>query len=165
MSARAVGAKISMIREYRADDLNAVIELIGRSVREIACLDYDPDQIEAWAPALPDRQAWVQRLATETVLVAESESRLAGIARLEQSGHVDLLYVHPQFQRRGIAAMLMETMIRLARKRGCRRLGTEASLTARPFFAAQGFVVVAERVVERRGVRLRNLRMERIIVP
>lgn len=153
-----------MIREYRADDLNAVIELIGRSVREIASRDYDPDQIEAWAPASPDRQAWKRRLATETVLVAEPESRLAGIARLEQSGYVDLLYVHPQFQRRGIAAVLMETMIRLARKRGCRRLWTEASLTTRPFFEAQGYVVVAEQSVERRGVRLRNLRMETIIV-
>lgn len=154
-----------MIREYRATDLEGVVELFGRSVHEIACRDYAPEQLAAWAPAAPDVAAWAARLATGSVLVDESGDRLAGFARLADNGYIDLLYVHPHFQRRGTGARLMDTMVRMARERGVQRLTADASLTARAFFEAHGFVVTREQTVERRGMQLRNLRVERRIDP
>ena len=50
-----------------------------------------------------------------------------------------------------------------ARRAGIRRLFTKASITARPFFEAQGFVVLTPQVVTVRGVEFVNYRMERII--
>jgi len=43
-----------MVREYRVDDLEAVVELFQRSVREVASRDYSPAQISAWAAEAPD---------------------------------------------------------------------------------------------------------------
>jgi len=42
-------------------------------------------------------------------------------------------------------------------------LFTEASITARPFFEAQGFAVLAPQVVRCRGVEFVNYRMERVL--
>ena len=47
-----------------------------------------------------------------------------------------------------------------ARRREMARLYTEASITARPFFEAQGFVILAPQVVSCRGAEFVNYRME-----
>jgi putative acetyltransferase len=47
--------------------------------------------------------------------------------------------------------------------RGIRHVRSEVSITARPFFESIGFRVLRQQVVERRGVSLRNFRMERDI--
>lgn len=46
---------------------------------------------------------------------------------------------------------------------GLARLFTEAGITARPFFEARGFVVLAPQVVTCRGVEFVNYRMERVL--
>jgi putative acetyltransferase len=149
------------VRPYRASDLEAVVELFGRSVREVGSRDHSPEQVAAWAPAAPDLAAWAQRLAGGGVFVCEREGSIAGFARVDADGLFDLLYVHPQHQREGIADALWQEVRAWAERRGLRRLRADVSLGARPFFERIGFRLLAEQVVERRGARLRNFRMER----
>ncbi|OQW39340.1 MAG: hypothetical protein A4C66_11225 [Nitrospira sp. HN-bin3] len=150
-----------VVREYRAHHLEAVVALFGRSVRQIAGRDYDEQQIAAWAPEHPDMDVWADRLGSGTVLVAEEGERMAGFARLDEDGNIDLLYVDPAFERCGVATRLVEKLTEMAKNLGFRRLHADVSVTARPFFEAQGFEVVEGQSVERRGVVLRNYRMVR----
>ncbi len=46
-----------------------------------------------------------------------------------------------------------------ARRRILTSLLTEASITARPFFERQGFVMLQEQMVKRRGVEMINYHM------
>jgi GNAT superfamily N-acetyltransferase len=153
--------KIVKIRPYSTDDLNEVVVLFGRSVRDIAGRDYSGEQVEAWAPGQPDMALWGNRLASGTVLVAEVAGRVAGFARLEDSGSIDLLFVCPEVERQGVASALMEEILAKARALGIGKLAAEVSVTARPFFESQGFKVVRDQSVLRRGVTLRNHLMER----
>ena len=150
-----------MVREYRPDDLEAVVMLFRRSVREVASRDYQPAQISAWAPEAPDLEAWARRLRTGGVFVYERDDQIAGFARVDVTGCVDLLYVHPEVQRQGVARALFDRVISWAVSRGIRHLRSEVSITARPFFESVGFRLVSEQVVERRGVSLKNFCMER----
>lgn len=152
-----------MIRAYRPSDLDATVSLFQRSVHEIASRDYSPAEVSAWAPEAPDLKAWARRLETGGVFVCERDDRLVGFARIDDSGYIDLLYVHPEAERHGIARALLGHVISWAAHRGIRNLRSEVSLTARSFFEAGGFRVLGEQRVERRGVWLRNLRMERQI--
>ena len=78
---------------------------------------------------------------------------IIGFADLAEDGYLDRLYVHRDWQGRGVATALCDALpdARL----------THASLTARPFFEKRGWHVVREQQVERRGVRLTNFVMER----
>ena len=51
----------------------------------------------------------------------------------------------------------------LAQQRGITHLHAHVSLTAEPFFAAQGFVVQERQQVERAGVVLHNARMAKAL--
>ena len=97
-----------MVRNYRVDDLAALVEVFNRAVREIAVSDYAPEQLAAWTPNSPDLCQWAQRLSNETVFVYESKNCISGFVAIESNGHLDLLYVHPEYQRRGIASALFD---------------------------------------------------------
>ncbi len=55
----------------------------------------------------------------------------------------------------------MSEIERRARDGGIDQLETHASITARPFFEAFGFLVVREQELEMRGERLKNYVMRR----
>jgi putative acetyltransferase len=152
-----------VVREYRASDLEAVVSLFQRSVREVASRDYSPVQISAWAPERPDREAWGRRLETGGVFVYERNHEIVGFARIDFTGCLDLLFVHPEAQHQGIARALFDRVVSWALSRGMCHLYSEVSITARPFFESVGFRVVSEQIVERRGVLLENFRMEKDI--
>jgi putative acetyltransferase len=73
------------------------------------------------------------------------------------------VYVSADHQRRGIGRQLLAAVVAEARRVGLARLFTEASITARPFFEAQGFAVLASQVVRCRGAEFVNYRMERVL--
>ncbi|MBF0306399.1 MAG: GNAT family N-acetyltransferase [Alphaproteobacteria bacterium] len=134
-----------------------MIALFRQSVRVVARSDYTAAQTLAWAPDDIDADAWAARLSTRWCWVAEIGGALAGFAELEPDGHLDMMYVHPAHQGRGVATALLGH----AEAIGLARLYTEASITARPFFERRGFRLVAAQTVVRRGQELVNFRMEK----
>ena len=148
-----------LIREYRYRDLGAVIECFSRAVRDIGARYYAPEQIAAWAPEPPDVGAWTSRLDSDGVFVGEVDAVLAGFIRIEATGLIDLLFVHPQYARRGAARELLEFGCAWAVRQGARRFESNVSIAARPFFEAMDFNVEREQSVERNGVQLTNFRM------
>lgn len=151
------------IRPYSAQQLDAVIDVFERSVRQIASRDYTPAQIAAWAPAQADRATWAARLSGDGVLVAELDGEIAGFASIDRQGHIDLFFVHPGFRRQGVARSLYEHVACWAMERGIAHLSADVSITARPFFERAGFRVQKSQEVERHGELLRNFFMERAL--
>lgn len=152
-----------LIRPYKSDDLDEIVALFRRSVRELASCDYTDQQIEAWAPETSEPPGWSQRLATELVLVCEIEGRVAGFAGLEKNGHLDLLYVHPEYAQRGVGSNLCGYLEKWANRNKIVRVFTEASVTARPFFERRGFRAIREQTMLVQGVRISNFYMERTL--
>lgn len=149
------------VRPYRAEDAPGLVTLFRRSVREAAAAHYTAAQRLAWAPDRIDVAAFAARRAGKPTWVAEIAGVLAGFIDLEPDGHIDMLYVSADHQRRGVARMLYRAVEARARGQGFARLDTEASLVARPFFEAQGFTMLAEQTVPRGDQRLTNFRMEK----
>ena len=150
-----------MIRAYRQADLDALLGLFHRSVHALGAADYTPEQLAAWAPELPDRRAWAERLAAGATMVAERDGDIAGFIRTGDCGYVDLLYVDPHWARRGVASTLLAHALDRLRAQGVDYAWCHASLTARPFFEHHGFAATARRTVERNGVEMINWAMQR----
>lgn len=149
------------IRSYRPGDLDAVIAVFRAAVRGVPPSDYTPEEVGAWAEL--DRDRWAERRASRPTWVALLGKSVIGFADLEPDGHLDMMYVHPDHQRAGVATALLNRVEAAARARGLSRISTEASITARPFFERRGFAVVAAQAVEKSGLLLRNFRMLKVL--
>jgi putative acetyltransferase len=149
------------IRSYSADDLPLLADLFRRSVRQCTQDDYNEEQRLAWAPDELDMVAWAHKRLSKPTWVAEVNGVVAGFIDLEPDGHVDMLYVHPDHARKGLATALLIEAQNAAQRQGNTRMYSEVSLTARRAFEKCGFVVVARQEVTVRGQTMVNLRMER----
>ncbi len=151
------------VRPYAAADLETLIALFRASVRTVARRDYTFEQVLAWSPDEIDGNNWLLRLGASSTWLAAEGTRVTGFISMEPEGHLDMLYVHPDFLRRGVASALLRRAERSACSQGVVTLSTEASITARPFFERHGFRLIAPQTVMRHGEELRNFRMARAV--
>lgn len=152
-----------MIRKFREIDTAELAKLFFQSVRIGAQEHYTQQQREAWAPLVPDVGEFSNRLGSLETFVAEDEQGIAGFMTLSLQGHIDLAYVRPEVIGLGIAHNLYIATELAASKNGLKRLFSEASEMAKPFFQRQGWLLVETQTVERSGVLLTNHRMEKLI--
>ncbi len=149
------------IRPYRPADLDDVIAIFLAAIRETAARNYAPAQIDAWAQA--DRDGWRAARLSRPTWVAVVGGRPAGFSDLMPDGYLDMMFVHPVQQRRGVASALLRTVEQAAGDQGLARIFTDSSITARPFFERRGFQVAAQRTVEKRGQSFTNFRMSKLL--
>ena len=90
-------------------------------------------------------------------MVAEGNGVQTGFGDIDETGYLDHLYVHADYQRKGIAAALCRELAQAVSG----KIVTHASITAKPFFEKRGFQVVREQQVERQGIFLTNFVMEK----
>lgn len=82
---------------------------------------------------------------------------------LEADGSIDMLFCHPRAAGQGAAAALYARLEAAAQRQGMRLLYVEASEAARGFFERMGFALDRRREFERRGVKIHNYRMVKIL--
>lgn len=145
------------IREYRPSDCREITELFYQTVHTINAKDYTEEQLNVWAPGNPDLDLWNQSFLGHYTLVAVENGIIIGFGDIDEKGHLDRLFVHKDYQRKGIASALCE---KLEQNAGG-RIETHASITAKPFFEKRGYQVVREQQVIRKGIVLVNYIMEK----
>ncbi|TMP39093.1 GNAT family N-acetyltransferase [Pseudoalteromonas rubra] len=151
------------IRRYQSSWAREITDLFHSAVHAIAEEDYTQAQKALWAPTPPDYAFWSKRLANKRPWVAVLNGRVAGFVELDDDGHIDCAYTHPEFQGQGIASALYRKLEAQAKTRGLTRLYVEASIPARPFFATRGFAMVKRNEIVRQGVTLINYTMEKYL--
>ena len=150
------------VRKAADEDADHIVRIFHDTVHTVNLGDYIREQVDAWSQEMPDPEAWTsRRLCTRSTFVADDNGILAGFGELERDGYIDGFYCHHHYQRQGVGAALLHRIEQEAISAGLRRLFTEASITARSFFAAHGFVVLKQQIVVRRHVELKNFLMEK----
>lgn len=156
--------KNTVIRKLEKSDIAACINLFRETVHFINAKDYSHEQLEIWAPKTidPENQWWLT-LLENIALVAVMNNEIVGFTDLSNEGYLDRLFVHKEHQRKGIAKALINELERLAVQRSITEITTEASITAKPFFAAMGYQVVKEQQKEHKGIKFINFVMRKKI--
>lgn len=150
-----------LIRSFAHDDAPTTLDVFRRSIRETASAHYSGEQILAWAPMEVNEATWHERRAGARTAVAVVDGLVVGFTDVDDSGYIDMMFVDPNYGRRGIASALLDWVLAGAALRGAGVLTTHSSITARPFFDAHGFLVDEVRHPEIRGVRMTNFAMSR----
>ena len=130
------------------------------AIHEIASEVYTPEQCEAWSEKEPNPKHWETRCDKKRPFVFIRNTEVAGFIELDQDGHIDCMYVHPKYKRKGVASELVDHAVNAAFELGLDRVFVEASICAKPVFENKGFRVLEEKEVTIRGVSLTNYNME-----
>jgi putative acetyltransferase len=152
---------VTVVRDYVRGDAEPICRLFYETVRTVNLGDYSPEQVRAWAPEVPDPDAWHGRMSGRHTLVADEGGEVVGFAELEEDGHLDMLYCRPDAIGRSVGSGLYAAVEERACGLGVGRITTEASITARPFFVRHGFRVLRQNTVLREGIELTNFSMEK----
>jgi putative acetyltransferase len=146
------------IRPYRPTDCREMADLFYNTVHTINAADYSEDQLNVWASAEMNLQAWDRSFRDHYSLVATIEGRLVGFGDIDLAEvYLDRLYVHKDYQGQGIATALCEKLE--AAVTG--PITVHASITAKTFFEHRGYRVLNEQQVERQGILLTNFVMQK----
>ena len=151
------------IRRYDSADLATLKKLFLESLYKINIRDYTKEQIDAWAAGWSDDAAFDERFRMSLTLVAEKSGRIVGFANLDRDV-IDMLYVIPDFNGRGVGTELVARLESAARRRGVLKLTTYASATARGFFEKRGWAVTRPNTVMRSGVLIQNYVLEKLLI-
>lgn len=110
-------------------------------------MSYPKEVLDAWSGEPGEARFARMRQAIgssdELVLVAEDGQRVIGFGSVVVSlEELRSLYVHPDTWRRGVGAVLLAELERLATGRGLTRLRLKSSLSAEAFYRRSGYAVV-----------------------
>ncbi len=148
-----------IIREYKPDDCVELATLFYDTVHCINAMDYTKEQLDVWATGNVDIEAWNRSFLNNNTLVAELNEKIVGFADMDKTGYLDRLFVHKEFQGQGIATALLKHLENNARDNDVYSFETYASITSKPFFEKQGYIIEKENVVMKKGVSLMNYKM------
>ena len=129
------------IRRATAEDAEAVYEIVLRALRETNARDYPASVIDRLVLTLPEGVA--SKLEEWHAYVAVVHGRIVGTGSLNGKT-VRAVFVHPDYQGRGIGTKLMDAVENAASVQSVDTLTVQSSITAQPFYAKRGFKVVRE---------------------
>ena len=135
------------LRPYLPTDAEPLAELFRASIEELSSDDYDEAQRTAWAERADDEEEFGKGLASMLTLIAMLEGEIVGFVSLKDKDSIDMLYVHPDAARMGVATSLVDALEKLATARGASELKADASETASPFFTQRGYASISRNTI------------------
>lgn len=158
------------IRLFQDENLLDAIAIFRDAVWNIASKDYTDEQCRAWAgdrqansSTVEERQRFQHMLSRGMTLVAEDQQGAVAFGQLDPADHINLLYCCARGKGQGFATQILTALEAEAVRQQVEALHTEASLTARGFFEKQGYIVIEQEEVTRRGVQLSRFKMRKLL--
>ncbi len=150
------------IRPLESADVSKLISVFRDAIQVGTADQYDQAQRDAWSQA-QSHDSLISLLSEGETVVAEWDQELVGFAQRVQDC-INMIYVHPDSARVGIATLLYQHLEDGARVDGVSRLTAYVSLTAHDFFQFMGFNSEGEEQADRGGVSLTRHLMRKSLV-
>ena len=147
------------IRRAVPEDLAELRQLYRDTVSNINSKDYDENQIRAWLQPWTEESfvagerggKFPDKILSQHFFVAIIDNVIAGFGSVDDTGYLDFMYVHKDYQRHGVAKRLLDEIENISREIGVKDLNSIVSKAARGFFEKHGFNVIRQDTVEIRG--------------
>lgn len=130
-----------LIRRANLTDCDAIRQVFYQSIMAIRVADYTPAHLHAWAARQNLRALWKSKLAQQECFVAEHAGEILGFGSLDGKAWLDLLYIAPQAQGRGLATQLLAQLEMRASHLNFPEIWVDASVVARAFLSRRGFIL------------------------
>ena len=169
----AVGNPCKVIRYLKTDykirtldekDIPQMKDLFRMTVLNVNARDYTEEEVKDWASCGDSEIRWRELLAGNRYVGAFNECNvLVGFSSMNKDGYLNSMFVHKDFQHRGIATQLLSEVERIAGQYGVRYITCEVSLTARTFFEKKGYEIVKIQKRLANRLELTNFVMRKVL--
>lgn len=154
-----------VIRVAQQSDVIELRDLYKNTVLAVNRRDYSQEEVEDWASCGNDLSNIGKMIETHYFIVAVNQLlQIVGFSSITPQGYLHSMFVHKDFQGKGIATMLLEEIERYAIAEGIKRITSEVSITARPFFEMRGYTVEVEQKRRANQLCLTNFWMAKGLV-
>ncbi|QIK54874.1 GNAT family N-acetyltransferase [Dysgonomonas sp. HDW5B] len=138
---------MNTIRLAKEEDIEQIKKLYQETILSVNIKDYTFEQVDLWAKRGVDNDVWLQRINEEYFIVCGIENQIVGFCSLKPDGYLNTLFVHKDFQGKGIAKALLSTIEQHAKEVGIEELSADVSLTANGFFMKNGYTDLGQQIV------------------
>ena len=132
------------IRNATLNDLEELQKLFSETIITTCINDYTFNERKVWSNAAHKTEKWKKSLKEEFFIVAENKGVIVGFSSLKNQGYLNLMYIHKNHTRKGIASKLYKCIKAKSIEYGVEKLTADVSKTAKPFFTKLGFRVLKE---------------------
>lgn len=146
-------AKISLKR-FKTRYIKEIVRIFRLSIKKTCIDDYSNEQIDAWISGV-NKDRWISTFNANYSLVALKNNTVMGFGDISDEGYLNMLYVHPKYQNKGVATLICDALERHTEK----NVTVDASITAKEFFLKRGYEIINEQTVYRKGIALNNFKM------
>ena len=150
-----------VIRLAKPEDKYKIVKIQYSALRITAAKDYNHRQIQA---LLKSKSTF--RQSPETIFVAEIDGHPVGFASLlHPPNTIGAVFVSPQFTRRNIGTLLIQTLEQEAIKNKISVLWVCSSLTGYSFYKANGYQTISKTVFPLYSTYIPCIQMKKRLLP
>ncbi len=151
-------------REATLSDIPEIKELFKETVLHVNNNDYSYEETVDWASCGESEEKWIKLITELYFIVAVHESgKIAGFSSIRDDGYLHSMFIHKDFTRQGIASLLYRKMEEYATGKHIARITSEVSITAKPFFIKQAFLIDEEQKRKANKLYLTNYKMSKAL--
>lgn len=156
--------RIFRIRPLQEADILEMQDLFRSTVLHVNLKHYTQEEVEDWASCGDRLSRWKELLSNNDYVGAfNDERRMVGFSSMNQHGYLHSMFVHKDWQGKGIATQLLSEVERIARGFHVSEITSEVSLTAKPFFEKNGYEVVKNQKSKANKLELTNFVMRKTL--
>lgn len=147
------------IEKATSKDTKEIAELFTNTIHNVNIQNYTKDQIEVWAPSTINYEKWKERFTQSKPYIAKENNKILGFFEFEKDGYIDCFYVHYNYQGKGIGSLLLNKILKIAKKNNVDIIFANVSITAKSFFEKNNFKVKNKNIIKRDKSELINYTM------
>ena len=149
------------IRPMIPTDVEAIHAIHGMCLERTLLGRYTREQVDAWVAGRTPQGYLRAAEGGERFFVAEQDCVVVGYACWQEDELLSL-FVHPDFQRRGVGSALILACFEDAERSGATISVVKSVLGAEEFYGRHGFLIVGSGSTTKSGVVIPDTRMQRM---
>lgn len=134
------------IRRATEIDLPLMQRLFYQTVTMYGSKIFTKSEIKIYSRLATNKNYWVTKFEKDFIYNAKLNGEIVGSFSMDHMGVIEYVFVHQNYQGKGIAKDLYSTIEEIARESNIKTLTTQINLLTKSFFEKNGFEIVKNEV-------------------
>ncbi|WP_299216000.1 GNAT family N-acetyltransferase [uncultured Aquimarina sp.] len=123
-------------------DLPLMQRLFYQTVTIYGSKIFTKEEVKIFSRLALDKKHWIEKFTEDFVYNAKLNGEVVGSFSLSKDGVIEYIFVHQNYQGRGIAKELYKTLENIAEEANIGILTTRINMSTKDFFKKNGFEII-----------------------